>query len=57
MKERSSLHARIHYVVSKIPRGRVATYGQIARLAGQDGGGSSKADAQQIFTFAVFGLS
>lgn len=29
-----SLHRRIHEVVSRIPRGRVATYGQIARLAG-----------------------
>jgi methylated-DNA-protein-cysteine methyltransferase-like protein len=29
-----SLHFRIHDVVSRIPRGRVATYGQIARLAG-----------------------
>jgi methylated-DNA-protein-cysteine methyltransferase related protein len=28
------LHRRIHDVVSRIPRGRVATYGQIARLAG-----------------------
>ncbi|HVD60069.1 MAG TPA: MGMT family protein [Gemmatimonadaceae bacterium] len=28
------LHQRIHDVVSRIPRGRVATYGQIARLAG-----------------------
>jgi len=37
MKERSTLHARIHYVVSQIPRGRVATYGQIARLAGLQG--------------------
>jgi methylated-DNA-protein-cysteine methyltransferase-like protein len=27
-------HLRIHDVVSRIPRGRVATYGQIARLAG-----------------------
>jgi methylated-DNA-protein-cysteine methyltransferase-like protein len=27
------VHRRIHDVVSKIPRGRVATYGQIARLA------------------------
>ncbi len=27
------LHRRIHDVVSRIPRGRVATYGQIARLA------------------------
>jgi methylated-DNA-protein-cysteine methyltransferase-like protein len=28
------LHARIFAVVRKIPSGRVATYGQIARLAG-----------------------
>ncbi len=27
------MHARIHDVVSRIPRGRVATYGQVARLA------------------------
>ena len=27
-------HARIHEVVRRIPRGRVATYGQIALLAG-----------------------
>lgn len=27
-------HARIHAVVRRIPRGRVATYGQIAHLAG-----------------------
>jgi methylated-DNA-protein-cysteine methyltransferase-like protein len=27
-------HARIHTVVRRIPRGRVATYGQIAALAG-----------------------
>jgi methylated-DNA-protein-cysteine methyltransferase-like protein len=26
-------HERIHAVVSRIPRGRVATYGQVARLA------------------------
>ncbi len=29
-----SLHARIFAVVRRIPSGRVATYGQIARLAG-----------------------
>ncbi len=28
------LHARIHAVVKRIPRGRVASYGQVARLAG-----------------------
>lgn len=32
-----SLHERIHKVVSRIPRGRVATYGQVARLAGLPG--------------------
>jgi len=31
------LHTRIHRVVSRIPRGRVATYGEIARLAGLHG--------------------
>jgi methylated-DNA-protein-cysteine methyltransferase-like protein len=30
-------HGRIHRVVSRIPKGRVATYGQIARLAGLRG--------------------
>ena len=31
------LHGRIHDVVSRIPRGRVATYGQVARVAGLPG--------------------
>ena len=31
------LHSRIRRVVSRIPRGRGATYGQIARLAGLRG--------------------
>jgi methylated-DNA-protein-cysteine methyltransferase related protein len=31
------LHLRIHDVISRIPRGRVATYGQIARLARMPG--------------------
>ena len=31
------LHLRIHDVVSRIPRGRIATYGQVARLAGLPG--------------------
>ncbi len=30
-------HARIHAVVRRIPRGRVATYGQVAALAGLPG--------------------
>ena len=29
-----SLHERIHAVVSRVPKGRIATYGQIAHLAG-----------------------
>lgn len=33
-ESRLGTHARIHAVVRRIPRGRVATYGQIARLAG-----------------------
>lgn len=31
---RSGLRARIYEVVARIPRGRVATYGQVAALAG-----------------------
>ncbi len=30
-------HERIHAVVRRIPRGRVATYGQVAELAGLGG--------------------
>ncbi|HME72102.1 MAG TPA: MGMT family protein [Myxococcota bacterium] len=33
-----SAYERIYRVVSRIPRGRVATYGQIAELAGVPGG-------------------
>jgi methylated-DNA-protein-cysteine methyltransferase-like protein len=36
-EDERGLHARIHSVVERIPRGRVATYGQIARLAGLPG--------------------
>ncbi len=32
-----SNYARIYAVVRRIPRGRVATYGQVATLAGLDG--------------------
>ena len=35
--EPRGLHRRIHDVVSRIPRGRIATYGQVARLAGLPG--------------------
>jgi methylated-DNA-protein-cysteine methyltransferase-like protein len=33
-RRRTDLHARIHACVRRVPRGRVATYGQIAQLAG-----------------------
>lgn len=33
----SDIRPRIYAVVKRIPRGRVATYGQIATLAGLDG--------------------
>jgi methylated-DNA-protein-cysteine methyltransferase-like protein len=33
----TTTYARIYAVVRRIPRGRVATYGQIARLAGLPG--------------------
>lgn len=33
-KSADGLHARIHAVVRRIPRGRVASYGQVARVAG-----------------------
>ena len=35
--ETDGTHSRIHRVVARIPRGRVATYGQVARLAGLAG--------------------
>ena len=37
VSESEGTHALIHRVVSRIPKGRVATYGQIARLAGLRG--------------------
>ena len=37
MSGASSSYRRIYSVVSRIPRGRVATYGQVARLAGLPG--------------------
>jgi methylated-DNA-protein-cysteine methyltransferase-like protein len=37
MAETDGTHSRINRVVSRIPKGRVATYGQIARLAGLRG--------------------
>ncbi|MEO8347361.1 MAG: MGMT family protein [Acidobacteriota bacterium] len=37
MNARGSRSERIYSVVARIPRGRVATYGQVARLAGLAG--------------------
>jgi methylated-DNA-protein-cysteine methyltransferase related protein len=37
MSEVAASYRRIYSVVSRIPRGRVATYGQVARLAGIPG--------------------
>jgi methylated-DNA-protein-cysteine methyltransferase-like protein len=37
MSRISSTHGRIHAVVRRIPRGKVATYGQVAALAGLAG--------------------
>jgi len=37
MRAAASDFGRIYSVVSRIPRGRVATYGQVARLAGLPG--------------------
>jgi methylated-DNA-protein-cysteine methyltransferase-like protein len=34
---RSDTYMRIYTIVRRIPRGRVATYGQVARLAGLGG--------------------
>jgi methylated-DNA-protein-cysteine methyltransferase related protein len=34
VSELAGTHARIHAAVRRIPRGRVATYGQVAALAG-----------------------
>jgi methylated-DNA-protein-cysteine methyltransferase-like protein len=33
----SDVRSRVYAVISRIPRGRVATYGQVARLAGLPG--------------------
>jgi methylated-DNA-protein-cysteine methyltransferase-like protein len=37
MSRAASGYQRVYSVVSRIPRGRVATYGQVARLAGLPG--------------------
>ena len=37
MKRTDGSFGRIYAVVSRVPRGRVATYGQVARLAGLAG--------------------
>jgi methylated-DNA-protein-cysteine methyltransferase-like protein len=37
LRDESSTYTRIYRVVRRIPRGRVATYGQVAELAGLPG--------------------
>ena len=37
VRERAGRYGRIYRVVGRIPRGRVATYGQVALLAGLGG--------------------
>ena len=37
MARESDRYSRIYAVIRRIPRGRVATYGQVARLAGLSG--------------------
>jgi methylated-DNA-protein-cysteine methyltransferase-like protein len=46
------LFRRIHVVIRKIPRGRVATYGQVAELAGIPGGARVAAAALKTSTQA-----
>jgi methylated-DNA-protein-cysteine methyltransferase-like protein len=38
MSASANRYETIYSVVARIPRGRVATYGQVARLAGLSGG-------------------
>ncbi|HTR55513.1 MAG TPA: MGMT family protein [Kofleriaceae bacterium] len=45
-----ALFRRIHAVVRRIPRGRVATYGQVAELAGIPGGGRVAGAAMKTST-------
>ena len=47
-----ALYKRIHAVIRKIPRGRVATYGQVAELAGIPGGARISAAALKTSTKA-----
>jgi methylated-DNA-protein-cysteine methyltransferase related protein len=48
--EARELYRAIHAVIRRIPRGRVATYGQIAELAGIPGGARVAAAALKIST-------
>jgi len=45
-----ALYARIHAVIRRVPRGRVATYGQVAELAGIPRGGRIAAAALKTST-------
>jgi len=46
------LYRRVHAVIREIPRGRVATYGQVAELAGIPGGARIAAAALKTSTRA-----
>lgn len=42
---RSTTYERVYSIVAQIPRGRVATYGQIAEIAGLERGGRQAGNA------------
>lgn len=44
----AALYQRIYAVIRRIPRGRVATYGQVAELAGIPGGARISAAALKV---------
>lgn len=46
----AELYARIYAVVRRVPRGRVATYGQVAELAGIPGGARVAGAAMRVST-------
>lgn len=48
-----ALYGRIYAVVRRIPRGRVATYGQVAELAGLPGGARVAGAAMKVSTPAL----
>jgi methylated-DNA-protein-cysteine methyltransferase related protein len=49
----TALYRRIYRVIRRIPRGKVATYGQVAELAGIPGGARVAAAALRVSTPAM----